>query len=202
MPINPAFAVELRMSAAMIATPKVIRSPALATVAATPPSIAEVLSLSSSRRALHHPIGGFGRARIPRPSETSGSCGVDLHLAMSTAATTHPHSLVLDPDEQRVIEESRVRRLHRLARRQFWSLLAFTAAFVAAAVALALYLPSNRAPGAATVLLLIGAYAAAFGFQFEVASGTAVPTQLILVPMLFLLPSGSVPLAVGGGILL
>ena len=95
-----------------------------------------------------------------------------------------------------------MRRLQRLARREFWSLLAFTAAFVAAAVALALYLPSNRAPGAATVLLLIGAYAAAFGFQFEVASGTAVPTQLILVPMLFLLPSGSVPLAVGGGILL
>src|SRR5438045_3009241 len=121
---------------------------------------------------------------------------------MSTAASATPHSLVLDPEEQRVIEESRVRRLHRLARREFWSLLAFTAAFLACAVALALYLPSDRAPGVPTVLLLIGAYAAAFGFQFEVASGTAVPTQLILVPMLFLLPCGSVPLAVAGGILL
>ncbi|MGZ4282517.1 MAG: HD-GYP domain-containing protein [Gaiellaceae bacterium] len=121
---------------------------------------------------------------------------------MSTAASTAPHSLVLDPEEQRVIEESRVRRLQRLARRELWSLLAFTAVFLAGAAALALYLPSDRAPGLPTVLLLIGACAVAFEFQFEVASGTAVSTQLILVPMLFLLPSGWVPLAVAAGILL
>ena len=121
---------------------------------------------------------------------------------MSTAASTSPSSLVLDPEEQRVIEESRVRRLQRLARRELWSLVAFTAAFVAGATALALYLPSERAPGVPTVLLLIAAYATAFRLDFEIASGTAVPTQLILVPMLFLLPCGSVPLAVAGGIIL
>ncbi|HXZ57400.1 MAG TPA: HD-GYP domain-containing protein [Gaiellaceae bacterium] len=121
---------------------------------------------------------------------------------MSTAASSPPSSLVLDPDEQRVIEESRARRLQRLARRELWSLVAFTAAFVACATALALYLPSQRAPGVPTVLILIAAYATAFRLDFEIASGTAVPTELILVPMLFLLPSGSVPLAVAGGILL
>jgi HD-GYP domain-containing protein (c-di-GMP phosphodiesterase class II) len=52
------------------------------------------------------------------------------------------------------------------------------------------------------VLVLIGAYAAAFRLEFEIGSGTAVPTELIFVPMLFLLPSGWVPLAVGAGVLL
>src|SRR5205823_2713595 len=200
--MSPALAVELRMSAAMIATPNAIRIPIRAADVATPPSIAEVLSLSSRGGRLHHPKGCFGRVPIPRPSEPSSSSGVDLLLAMSTAASSPPHSLVLDPDEQRVIEESRVRRLQRLARRELWSLVAFTGAFVAGATALAVYLPSERAPGVATVLILIAAYATAFRLDFEIASGTAVPTQLILVPMLFLLPSGSVPLAVAGGILL
>jgi HD-GYP domain-containing protein (c-di-GMP phosphodiesterase class II) len=52
------------------------------------------------------------------------------------------------------------------------------------------------------VLVLIGAYAAAFRLEFEIGSGTAVPTELFFVPMLFLLPSGWVPLAVGAGVLL
>jgi HD-GYP domain-containing protein (c-di-GMP phosphodiesterase class II) len=120
---------------------------------------------------------------------------------MSTAATTTSASVLLDPEEQRVIEASRARRLQRLARRELWSLGAFTVAFVVGASALALYLPSERAPSVAAILVLIAAYAAAFKLDFEIASGTAVPTQLILVPMLFVLPSGAVPLAVAGGIL-
>jgi HD-GYP domain-containing protein (c-di-GMP phosphodiesterase class II) len=52
-----------------------------------------------------------------------------------------------------------------------------------------------------TVALLIGAYALAFRLDFEISSGSAVPTQLILVPMFFLLPIGSVPLAVAAGVL-
>ena len=53
-----------------------------------------------------------------------------------------------------------------------------------------------------TVALLLVAYAIAFRLDFEVGSGSAVPTQLILVPMLFVLPVGMVPLAVAAGILL
>jgi HD-GYP domain-containing protein (c-di-GMP phosphodiesterase class II) len=67
---------------------------------------------------------------------------------------------------------------------------------------LAAALPSHREPSAAGVLLLVGAYALAFRLEFEIATGSAVPTQLILVPMLFVLPSGWVPLAVAAGILL
>jgi len=121
---------------------------------------------------------------------------------MSTAVSATPRAGVLDPDEQRVIEEARARRLQRLAKRELWSLAAFTTAFVAGAAAMALYVPSDRSPGAAATLVLILAYAAAFRLEFEIASGTAVPTELILVPMLFLLPTGLVPLAVAAGILL
>jgi HD-GYP domain-containing protein (c-di-GMP phosphodiesterase class II) len=115
---------------------------------------------------------------------------------MSTAAAT------LDPDAQRVIEEQRARRLSRLARRDRWSLIISTGAFLSVAALLPLLLPSERSPSFLTVLVLIGAYAAAFRLDFEVATGSAVPTQLFLVPMLFVLPTGFVPLAVAAGILL
>jgi HD-GYP domain-containing protein (c-di-GMP phosphodiesterase class II) len=63
-------------------------------------------------------------------------------------------------------------------------------------------LPSHRSPGIAAVLVLIAAYAASFRLDFEIGSGSAVPTQLMLVPMLFVLPAGFVPLAVAAGIVL
>ncbi|MFL5921660.1 MAG: HD-GYP domain-containing protein [Gaiellaceae bacterium] len=122
---------------------------------------------------------------------------------MSTAATTTtPRSVLLDPEEQRVIEERRARRLQRLARRELWSFAVFAAGFVAAAVALALLVPSDRHPGAVAVILLVAAYAAAFRLDFEIGTGSAVPTELILVPMLFVLPVGLVPIAVAAGVVL
>jgi HD-GYP domain-containing protein (c-di-GMP phosphodiesterase class II) len=122
-----------------------------------------------------------------------------MFLAVSTAAET-PRSALFDPDEQRVIEEQRARRLHRLARRELLSFAVFAGGFVAAAVLLAALLPSHRAPGILAVLVLVLAYGAAFRLDFEVGTGSAVPTQLILVPMLFVLPVGLVPLAVAAGI--
>ena len=121
---------------------------------------------------------------------------------MSTAATTTPSSVLLDPDEQRVIEEQRARRLHRLARRELTSVVVFSGGFLAAAVLLVLLVPSHRHPGWAASLVLVAAYAAAFRLDFEIGTGSAIPTELILVPMLFVLPVGLVPLAVAGGIVL
>src|SRR6187549_128870 len=98
-----------------------------------------------------------------------------MSLWMSTAApTTTPRSVLFDPDEQRVIEERRARRLQRLARRELWSFAVFAGGFLAAA----------------------------FRLDFEIGTGSAVPTELILVPMLFVLPVGLVPLAVAAGIVL
>lgn len=69
-------------------------------------------------------------------------------------------------------------------------------AFLATAVAMALLIPSPRALDLATLAILAGAYVVVCQAQFDVADGYTVPTQLVLVPMLFLLPTPAVPLIV------
>ena len=103
-----------------------------------------------------------------------------MPLSMSSAAGTSPRAGLLDPDEQRVIEERRARRLHRLAHREVWSFALFAGGFLAVAILMAVLLPSHRSPGIGAVLVLIAAYAAAFRLDFEIGTGSAVPTQLIL----------------------
>ena len=49
---------------------------------------------------------------------------------------------------------------------------------------------------------LVGAYALAYRVEFEVGSGLAIATQLVFVPMLFLLPLPLVPFAVAAGAML
>jgi HD-GYP domain-containing protein (c-di-GMP phosphodiesterase class II) len=74
--------------------------------------------------------------------------------------------------------------------------------FLAVAVPITVLLPSERSPSALVVFGLIVAYAAAFRLDFEVGAGFAIPTELVLVPMLFILPLGVVPICVAGAILL
>jgi len=50
-------------------------------------------------------------------------------------------------------------------------------------------------------VLFIGAYAAASRVEFQVGPGLALPTQVVLVPMLFVLPLRVVPLCVAAGLL-
>jgi HD-GYP domain-containing protein (c-di-GMP phosphodiesterase class II) len=120
---------------------------------------------------------------------------------MSTAAGS-TQSIALDPDAQRVIEEQRARRLDRLASRDRTTLVASLGLFLGVAGSLAALVPSDRSPAIVTVAVLLAGYAIAFRLDFEVGSGSAVPTQLIFVPMLFVLPTAMVPLAVATGILL
>ncbi len=119
----------------------------------------------------------------------------------AAAPTTRSPGSHPDLEAQRSIEERRARRLRQLAARERISLLIFTGLLLAAGVATALWLPSERTPSIAAVVVLMLAYAIAYELQFEIASGSAVPTELILVPMLFVLPAGWVPLAVVGSIL-
>jgi HD-GYP domain-containing protein (c-di-GMP phosphodiesterase class II) len=69
-------------------------------------------------------------------------------------------------------------------------------AFLATALAMALLIASPRALDPATLCVLVAAYVIACQAQFDVADGYTVPTQLVLVPMLFLLPTPAVPLIV------
>lgn len=68
--------------------------------------------------------------------------------------------------------------------------------FLATALAMAFLIPSPRALDILTLAILAGAYFIACQAQFDVADGYTVPTELVLVPMLFLLPTPAVPLIV------
>jgi putative nucleotidyltransferase with HDIG domain len=70
--------------------------------------------------------------------------------------------------------------------------------FLLVALAMVLFVHSPRTLEAEPVFLLIVAYVIACRAQFEIADGYTVPTELVLVPMLFLLPTPVVPLVVSG----
>jgi HD-GYP domain-containing protein (c-di-GMP phosphodiesterase class II) len=70
------------------------------------------------------------------------------------------------------------------------------AAFLVAAAAMALFLDSPRAIDLGTLAVLVVAYVVACRAKFDIADGYTVPTELVLVPMLFLLPTPVVPLVV------
>jgi HD-GYP domain-containing protein (c-di-GMP phosphodiesterase class II) len=68
--------------------------------------------------------------------------------------------------------------------------------FLVVALTMALLLPSPRALDLPTLVVLIGAYVVCSRAKFDIADGYTVPTELVLVPMLFLLPTPMVPLVV------
>jgi HD-GYP domain-containing protein (c-di-GMP phosphodiesterase class II) len=113
-----------------------------------------------------------------------------------------PSAAVLDPDVDELIEAARDREVRRLHDRNRWSAVAFGLGFLTVASGLPFVISSDRSPSALTVLALVLSYVAALSARFEVGHGLFVPTQLVLVPMLFLLPLGYVPLAICGALFL
>jgi HD-GYP domain-containing protein (c-di-GMP phosphodiesterase class II) len=75
-------------------------------------------------------------------------------------------------------------------------------AFLATAVGGAFFLPPVRHFSPTTAVIAVLVYAAVSRVRFEVRNLWVVPTQLVLVPMLFMLPPRSVPLLVVAGLLL
>jgi len=74
--------------------------------------------------------------------------------------------------------------------------VALALGFLVVALAMALLLPSPRALDLPTLAILIAAYVVCSRAKFDIADGYTVPTELVLVPMLFLLPTPAVPLVV------
>ena len=103
-------------------------------------------------------------------------------------------------DEALPIGEQRARRGRRLLAGDRVAAVGLGAGFLAAAVALVFVIPSDRAPSPLVLAGLVAAYVLAYRLDFEVGTGSGVPTQLVLVPMLFLVPLGLVPLLVVAGI--
>jgi HD-GYP domain-containing protein (c-di-GMP phosphodiesterase class II) len=108
----------------------------------------------------------------------------------------------LDPAGEVLLEQARARRLQRLRGRERtvkWMSLASFGGSVLLLVAVA---PAASPPSLLLVFGLVAIYAIATKVEFEVASGSVVPTQLVLVPMLFALPPALVPVAVAAGFLI
>jgi HD-GYP domain-containing protein (c-di-GMP phosphodiesterase class II) len=75
-------------------------------------------------------------------------------------------------------------------------------AFLAVAVALSVLLPAERGFDLGLALTLVATYALLARIHFPIGYGFTIPTQLVLVPMLFLVPLGAVPLLVAAGMVL
>ncbi|HET9242940.1 MAG TPA: HD-GYP domain-containing protein [Gaiella sp.] len=124
-------------------------------------------------------------------------------MADSGAVLAEPASaLELEGERNVLIEERRARAPRPLAARDSVVTSASAVVFLALALALQLGFESARSPGPELYALLVFAYAFASRVEFEVGIGSAIPTQLVFVPMLFLLPSGAVPICVAAGLLL
>ncbi len=108
----------------------------------------------------------------------------------------------LDAATERRIEESLERRQRPLDRREILLALPFVFGFLAGAVALAVFATPAREFSLPVVLAFVAAWVVAEGIQFSSGSGWAVPTQLVLVPMLLLVPTPLVPLLAGGAMVL
>jgi HD-GYP domain-containing protein (c-di-GMP phosphodiesterase class II) len=122
-----------------------------------------------------------------------------VSAALDTPART---AVDLDPETDELIEEARAWVGRTLRTRDRLPGLASGAAFLSLSLALLVVFPTLRAPSLATYALLIGSYAIASRIEFEIGPGLALPTQLVFVPMLFVLPLRSVPLCVAAGFLL
>jgi HD-GYP domain-containing protein (c-di-GMP phosphodiesterase class II) len=105
-------------------------------------------------------------------------------------------------DGDLLIEQSRESAGTHLGGRDRLASLALAGGFVAAATALATFVGSERPLGGWTIALFVVLYAVASRIDFEIGTGSTVPTQLVLVPMLVLLPVQLVPLCVLAGLLL
>jgi HD-GYP domain-containing protein (c-di-GMP phosphodiesterase class II) len=108
----------------------------------------------------------------------------------------------LGPAVERLISETRERTHARLARRERLLHAAFSAGFLLAAGLLAAAAPAARELDPLLAVLLVLAYALVARVEFAAGAGIVVPTQLVFVPMLLLLPTPLVPLLVAAAYVL
>jgi len=87
----------------------------------------------------------------------------------------------------------------RLSARELCAELVVALAFLATAATMLLALAPARALDAVSAALLVGTYALVARVKFQLGPGLVRPTQLVFVPMLFLLPAPAVPLLVAAG---
>jgi len=107
-----------------------------------------------------------------------------------------------DLDADSLIEQSREMAARPLGDRDRFASLLLGSGFLVSALVLAFAAHSTRSAGIGLILVFVASYAISSRIDFEIGTGSAVPTQLVLVPMLVLLPVPYVPLFVLAGLLL
>jgi HD-GYP domain-containing protein (c-di-GMP phosphodiesterase class II) len=107
-----------------------------------------------------------------------------------------------DPLLEEQLTNARTRRFGDLRGREAIGRAAMLLIYVAAAAAFNLVTTSSKDAYWPVEVAFCAAYAAVSLVEFEVGNGVALPTELVLVPMLFALPAPHVPLVVGAALLL
>jgi hypothetical protein len=108
----------------------------------------------------------------------------------------------LHPEVERLIVETRERVRRGLPPRDRLISFGLAAGFVAATLIFLLTTHTARVPSVLTVVLYVAMYALVSRVAFGIGIGFALPVQLVLVPMLFVLPLSWVPLCVAAGYIL
>jgi diguanylate cyclase (GGDEF)-like protein len=98
--------------------------------------------------------------------------------------------------------ETRARARPRPALGDRLGRLAISLGFLATAIPLAAVTDTARTPSVWTAALLVATYAIASRVRFDVGAASCLPTEVVLVPMLFVLPLDQVPLWVALALLL
>jgi HD-GYP domain-containing protein (c-di-GMP phosphodiesterase class II) len=130
-----------------------------------------------------------GLDRGPSASDT-GPAAIPLLVAHAMAAIPDM------PELERLFARGRERTVLPAYGRERLVEVGTALAFLATALGMAFLVSSPRPLDVATLAILVAAYVIVCQAQFDVADGYTVPTQLVLVPMLFLLPTPAVPLIV------
>jgi HD-GYP domain-containing protein (c-di-GMP phosphodiesterase class II) len=126
---------------------------------------------------------------------------------MSTTAyeqgvEARPGTLDRSAGVQRLLAEFRPRLGEPMPRGELWAESIVALAFLCAAVPLAVLAPDRTgySPGLAVLLVVI--YAITTRVEFDLGAGYCVPTQIVLVPMLYALSPSLVPLLVAAALIL
>ena len=113
----------------------------------------------------------------------------------SLAPTSASDADVADVDP--LLEESRSRASAHLTRRERLTSSLSAGGYLVAAVAMLIGFDASLSDvRLATAAFFVVAYALVSRVEFEIGTGAAVPTEIVLVPMLFALPPATVPVAV------
>jgi HD-GYP domain-containing protein (c-di-GMP phosphodiesterase class II) len=108
----------------------------------------------------------------------------------------------LHPEVERLIVDTRERVRRGLPPRDRLVSFGLALGFLGASSAFLLLAHTSRHPGVFTVVLYTVLYGLLSRVSFEAGVGYAIPVQLVLVPMLFVLPLPWVPFCVAAGYLL